>query len=123
MNGKRLALLCAIAVFLILISGCSEPVILGEEIPGIERVEIGEIIENYSDFADDTVEVRGKIELGPDFRLVDGKDRLLIIPVGLDIPDSLADGNSVCAGIVFYHEERAEPGLAALYLKVRPPRR
>ncbi|RKZ31013.1 hypothetical protein DRQ36_03610 [bacterium] len=108
---------------IVVFSACSEPVELGKPIPEARRIKIREITDTPSVYADDTVEVEGEIRGGAVYKIIDGNAELLLAPVGFDLPDSLIGGKASCQGLVFYHEERGEPGLAAYYIKVRPPRR
>jgi len=101
---------------------CSEPVILGDDCVSANEVGLCELSTDFASFADDTVTVCGVLIDSDGMRLANSDCSLLIIPVGYSIPDSVVGGKALCSGIVFYHEDRGEPGLAVLAIKVRVDR-
>ncbi len=117
------------AIYLVILltlffAGCSEPVELGERGDSKTRkVEIADILCDPPAFADDTVEIRGELKSAENLFLSKKGQELLLAPVGFRVPDSLIGGKAVCRGVVFYHEEMGDPGLAVNWLKVRPPKR
>ena len=116
-------IILSIVLLASLLMSYSEPVELGEDSSRARKAQINDILRDPPTFTNDTVEIRGELKSAENLFLSKKGQELLLAPVGFRIPDSLIGGKAVCRGVVFYHEEMGEPGLAVSWLKVRPLKR